>query len=927
VRGGGTVRVRLLGPVDVEVDGEIRPVRGMRRRAALAVLALHAGDIVGVDRIMDAVWGANAPPTAPGTLQSHLSHLRRVLGDRDAIAASAPGYVLATDTDLLAAERLVAKARLAADPASTAALLRAALALWRGRPLQDAAGRGVLVEQAERLVELHVQITQELIEARLALGEHAGVLPDLEQLAAGRPYDEQLHAQLMLALYRAGRQADALAVGQRLRRALREELGIDAGAAVREREAAILRQDLALDHHRDHHPGHRDRAADEHVRTPRQLPPTFAAFTGRDSELAALDGLLDTYDTVGVVSGTPGVGKTALAVHWAQRTGDRFPDGQLYANLRGFDPAAPPLPPTEVLRAFLHVLGTPLERVPAELSAQLALYRGLLAGRRVLVLLDNARDADQVRPLLPGTGGCLVLVTSRNPLAALVAEGAATLPLDLPSEPEAVRLLASRLGTGRVAAEPEAVTRLVARCARLPLALAVVAARAAQTPDFPLAVLADGLDAAAGLDALDGGDPATSVRTVFSWSYDAMGADAARLFRLLGLHPAPALSLPAAAALAGLGAAETGELLGELAAARLVSEVAPGRYSCHDLLREYAAELADTLDPPARRQAALERMLDHYLHAAAGAARALYPNQVRDGLIPATPAGTGGDPRDWFGAQLPVLLSCLELAAAAGMERYTWQLAWSLVAALDDQGRWADVVRTQELAFPAALRLGQRHAQEEAHRRLAWANLGLGRLSRAREHADTALRLGEELGDPRAQGGTRRALGAWYRAQGDPRRALEQDVAAVALFRAAGFRAGEANALNMVGWDHAQLGEYGHALRYCTRAMELDRELKPDAMPGHTLDSLGYIHLRLGQHDAAIGWYEQAVQAFGVWPDTADLAEALLGLGDAHDGAGHRAQAQATWERALGVYTRLAHPDATRAHSRLGTAQRIRLVR
>ena len=613
--------MRLLGPVDVMVDGRPRPVHGLRRRAVLATLTLHGGETVSTGRLVDAVWGRAAPPAAVNTLQSHVSYLRKIMGSKAAIVARPPGYVLAIGedgTDVHLAERLRRQGMESADPSRRVRDLRNALALWRGRPLADVAGLVWLEEQAARLDLLGERIERALAEARLAVGEHTELVPELERMVADHPLDEQLHGQLMVALYRGGRQADALAAYQRLRHTLAEELGIDPSQALRDLETAILRQDPSLD---GPAPAVILHAAAPVVPVPAQLPPAVAVLTGRAAELASLDAIvpraavgLDAQNAtavIAVITGTAGVGKTALAVHWAHRASEQFPDGQLYVNLRGFDPCRPTVEPGEALRGILDAFTVPQERIPASPDAQAGLYRSLLAGKRVLVVLDNARDAAQVRPLLPGSPGCLALVTSRDHLIALAAaDGAFLLGLDRLTGSGARDLLASRLGSARIAAEPEAADEIIERCARLPLALTIVAARAAAKPGFPLAAIATELrQATAILDPFHGGDESTDIRAVFSWSYRALGPGAARLFRLLGLHPGPDMTVDAAASLAGIAADQTRALLAELTRGHLLSEHRPGRYAFHGLLRAYAREQAHAHDDDSARSDAVARVL------------------------------------------------------------------------------------------------------------------------------------------------------------------------------------------------------------------------------------------------------------------------------------------------------------------------------
>src|SRR5215472_7593427 len=460
---GGVVQVRLLGPVDVMVDGAPLAVPGLRRRAVLATLALRAGEIVGTDQLVDAVWGSSVPSTAANTLQSHVSYLRHVLPAKSVIVSRSPGYVLELGeggTDVQVAERLLRQGTQADDPAEGVRRLETAAGLWRGRSLANVAGLAWLEGQAGRLDSLQVTIKRALLDARLAAGEHAQLLPELEQLAADNPLDEQVHAQLMLALYRCGRQADALAVFHRLRRELDEQMGLEPGQPLRDMEVAILRQHPALD---PPLAAGVTQLTPERL-TPAQLPSPVPGFAGRRAELEALETFRTTAAPGGsdlatviisAVSGTAGVGKTALAVHWAHQVADQFPDGQLFVNLGGFGPDGAALRPATAVRGFLDALGVPSAQIPDGLQAQAALYRSLLASRRVLVVLDNARDADQVRPLLPGSPGCMAIVTSRHQLTGLVAtDGAHPLALDLLSAAEARDLLARRIGQARVGSDP-----------------------------------------------------------------------------------------------------------------------------------------------------------------------------------------------------------------------------------------------------------------------------------------------------------------------------------------------------------------------------------------------------------------------------------------------------------------------------------------
>jgi DNA-binding SARP family transcriptional activator/tetratricopeptide (TPR) repeat protein len=929
---GNTVQVRLLGPVDVTIDGTARPVSGARRKTVLAVLGLHPGEPVSTDRLADLLWGERPPPTASNTLQSHMSYLRRVLGAKTAIVSQTPGYLLdipAEATDLAMARQLIERGDRDTDPTDSAAHLRAALDLWRGPSLCDVTGVAWLDEHARHLDDLRLRAVKGLIEARMTLGEHAQLFPELEHLAEQHPYDERLHRQLMLALYRSGRHADALAVYQHLRHTIGAELGIDPSPALRELEAAILRHDAALDP-----PPPAIAVAPAGWVGPAQLPVAVRAFVGRHTELDRLDALLahrhdvpagrSATTTIATVSGTAGVGKTTLAVNWAHRVAGHFPDGQLYVNLRGFDPGGSALDPAEALRGFLDALAVPAERIPVGLAAQIGLYRSLLAGKRVLVVLDNARDVEQVRPLLPGAPGCLAIVTSRSHLTPLVAtEGAHPLVLDLLSPADAYDLLARRLGTQRIAAEPDAVQEIITRCARLPLALAIAAARAATYPGFPLATLAAELPGpATGLDALHGGDPATDIRAVFSWSYQTLSTEAAGMFRLLGLHPGPEVTAPAVASLAGLASPTARTLLTELTRAHLLTEHTPGRYSFHDLLRAYATEQTHTHDSPETRHAALHRMLDHYLHTAYTAALLLNP--ARDPIIlgQLQPGVFLEDldrdsAADWFATERRVLLAASEQAYATGFDTHTWQLAWALNTFLFRQGYWHEQITVHRTGLQAAKRLGDRSAQAYLSRYLAQAHIRLGRLDEARHYYQQSRQLHADLGDPAGQANAHSGLAQIAQHQGRLADVLSHTQHALDLHRTAGHRIGEANALNGVGWSYALLGDYHRAITHCQQALTLLQDLNDRATEAATWDSLAFAHRGLADHAQSARCYQHAIDLYRTLDDPYEEALALASLGDTHHTAGDPDAAQTAWRQALDIFTDLGHPDADTLHAKL----------
>jgi tetratricopeptide (TPR) repeat protein len=696
----------------------------------------------------------------------------------------------------------------------------------------------------------------------------------------------------------------------------------------------------------------------------RQLPAATPHFVGRSAELAMLTALAEaeaqTRVVVAAITGMAGVGKTTLALQWAHQIAASFPDGQLHVNLRGFDPAAPAgqVDPAEALRDFLTALGVAAPQIPPALDARAALYRSVLAGRKVLIVLDNAHDSAQVRPLLPGTPGCLVLVTSRNQLSGLVADGARPLALDVLTPPEAHEFLAARLGPARLAAEPQAAAELITRCAYLPLALAIVVARAAAHPAFPLQALAAELrgDQArpathiplAGsppspglprtalapdlpaplpgpdvLDALGGFDQDTDVRAVFSWSYRALTPGAARLFRLLGLHPGPDIGAASAASMAGLSPATARPLLAELAETSLAGERLPGRYALHDLLRAYAAGQARGADRPPQRRTAMHRVLDHYLYSAVAAAGQIDPSRDPITLPRLSAKVTPEHPADrkealaWYSAEHPVLLGAIGLAAEMGLDTHVWQLAWALWPVLYRQGYWHDQINVQRAAVAAAQRLENPQAQVFAHRGLADTYAELRRFDDADAHFRHALELSAQAGDQVGQARTEIGLGYMLERQGRYAEALDHSSRALDLYRAASHQRGQARALSTVGWLHALLGDYPRTLATCQQALALLEDLGDRYGQAATWDSLGYAHHHLDAYPQAVTCYQRSLT---LWRDAgARYGEAttLIRLGDTHHASAQPAQASEAWQLAITILDELGDPDAEKARSKL----------
>ncbi len=665
---------------------------------------------------------------------------------------------------------------------------------------------------------------------------------------------------------------------------------------------------------------------------PRQLPAAPEPFVGREAELSELRQLLDAATGTVVISaigGTAGIGKTALAVRWAHQAATSFPDGQLYVNLRGFDSAAP-VPPEAALAWFLEALGAAGENMPSSLEARAALFRSLLAGRRMLVVLDNARDADQVRPLLPGSAGCLVLVTSRAQLPGLAAsEGARLLLLGVLTETEARQMLTGRLGPTRAAAEPAAVDKLVALCARLPLALAIIAARAAARPGLPLADLAAELsESATRLDVLDGGDAPSSLRAVLSWSHQRLTPATARVFRLLGLHPGPDVTPSAAASLAGVTLPAAHQALAELAAASLITEHVRGRFAFHDLLRAYARDQALAADSDQARREAVARMLSHYLHSAHAASVLVQPQRGELTLEQARSGVTQEDINDrgaalaWFEAEHHVLAAALTVASQAGFDAFAWQLSWALSDFLFRRGHWHEWVACQRSALEAATRIGNRAGQASARRSIGYACARLGDYDQAADHLATSVRLYRDLEDRVGEARVHLTLGWVVERQGSLAEVLRHAQQAFALYQAAGDRYGEADALNSMGWGHLLLAHPGQARPLCRQALAMNSELGNRTGEAASWDSLGYAEHQLGRHYEAAGCYQRALAILRELGDRFSEAEILVHLGDAYLAAGELERARDPWEQALVIFDDLHQPDADALRAKLGAGPR-----
>ncbi|MGW1208636.1 AfsR/SARP family transcriptional regulator [Streptomyces sp. NPDC002499] len=951
--GPHSLRFSLLGPLRAW-RGPVELALGSPQQCAvLAALLLSRGRPIGVADLVDGVWGARPSPGAVAMVRTYVSRLRKLFEpERTAgrpsglLVSIGDGYALRTDrisSDLAEFEEALTQAerrRVAGDTNGAVRLLRTVSAAGGGAALAGVPGpyaESARTDLAERrLGALELRLSMEL-----ELGRHEAAVPELLALRDAHPLREAVVELLLTALYRCGRQAEALEAYASTRRVLVEELGIEPGPSLRAVHARLLAGDPALarptlhgpaaDTHAPHSPGAPPRPEPDASSpgrragavSPAQLPADLALFTGRRTELDYFATLLPEGDgppdtaVIGVVDGMAGTGKTTLAVHWAHRVAHRFPDGCLYVNLRGYDPHGARMLPESAIEMFLMALGVPPQTVPEGLDAQAAFYRSVLADRRVLIVLDNARDADQVRPLLPGTPGSLVIVTSRNRLGGLVAgHGARPLTTGLLSAEESYELLSRRLGA-RVDAEPEAVAAITELCARLPLALAIVAARAAHHPGFRLVDVAQELrDHHGSLDAFVGDDAGTDARAVFSWSYQALSPEAAGLFRRLALHPGPDITTVAATALTGAPPREVRALLTELTRANLLIEHAPGRFVFHDLLRAYSGELAEAEDGESVRGAALLRMHDHFLRTAHNASSVLDPFRETIALPPGTTDSEPlrfndrGQATAWLRTERYVLSAIVEHAAAHGYDEHAWRIAAAVDVYFNRLGFWHDLLKINSVALGAARELGDPVGQAYSLCGLGVAHSQLNHAEPASRHLERALELFRAAGDPFGQARVHRGLA--YLANRTDRRpaALDHYAEARALFRAEGDRNGEAGVLNQVAWTYILIGEHEKALDCCREGLALYDEMGDPYGSASTQDTLGYAYHHLGLYADAIEHFKRSASLFAVIGDRYLEADVLRHLSDARQATGDFDAAREALRSALALLEEMGHPDA-----------------
>jgi DNA-binding SARP family transcriptional activator/tetratricopeptide (TPR) repeat protein len=906
------MRFSLLGPLVVTNSaGDPVTLAGPRLRVLLAALLLHANIPVPADELAEMVWDGVPPTRAIVTLRSYVRRLRRAVEPGAArIAASGPGYVIRVEQaelDVLEFEALCRDTRVAlkaGEWADASAAATGALGLWRAAPLLDVPGEALRGQFVPRLERLRLQVLEDRFDAGLRLGHRQELIPQLLEVTAAYPLQERFHAQLMLALASTGRRAQALQVYQKAREVLVDELGIEPGPELRDIHRQILADDLA------EMTGTPDDGAGTAVGgtlagaagaltgpepvVPRELPAPVAHFVGREAETTALTALLDKSTepapgalVISAIGGTGGVGKTALAVHWAHQVAGRFPDGQLYVNLRGYDPDEP-VTPADALAGFLRALGIPGQDIPPEEYQRAARYRSLLAGKRMLIVLDNARSAEQVRPLLPGAPSCVVVVTSRDSLAGLVArDGAARLDLDLMPLMDAAGLLQTLIGA-RAAADPEATVLLAQQCSRIPLALRVAAELAVARGDVPLAGLVDELgDEQQRLSLLDAdGDPRTAIRAVFSWSYRHLDTGTARTFRLASLHPAPDFSLHAVAALTSTTLEDSRRMLRLLARAHLIQQTSSGRYGMHDLLRAYARELATADDDEDGQRAALTQLLDYYLHSAAAAMDTLHPaERHRRPRVPpaATPAPAVTEPaaaRAWLDAERANLVAITTHAATHGWPAHATQLADTLFRYLAAGSYCQDAILIYTHARAAARRAGDPAAEATALNHVAGIYFQQSRYQQAADHLEQALALFRQIGDHGREADMLSNLVVICSVQGRYQEASTFNAQALDTYRQAGDLTGEMKCLGNLANIEERQGRYPQAARHHQQALAIARKLDDRHTECIALLALGEVLMRQGDLPQADSYLGQAIALCRETSNRFYLARALTRTGD-----------------------------------------------
>jgi DNA-binding SARP family transcriptional activator/tetratricopeptide (TPR) repeat protein len=950
------IKFRLLGPLEVRVDEQWREISAPKWRSVLAALLISSGQVVSVDTLIDEVWGDAAPAKAANLVSIYVLRLRRLLGESGGapLVTRAPGYQLrvgSADTDVRLFEATVRDGRralAAGDPERAAGHLAEALALWRGSPLADVPRSTMVAAEAERLVELKLDASELRITAELACGGHAQVVSDLRRLLADNPLREGLWVLLMKALNGSGRHAEALDAYGQARAAISGELGVDPGAELRTLYAGLLAEDsaggpgsaagsisagtiVASAGKSDPAPEAEAETGRTEVqespartvtRRPAQLPADIADFTGREDQIKHLSDLLAAAAgdddsgavRIALVAGYGGLGKTSLAVHAAHRVRPAFPDGQLYVDLLGA--TAHPLNPFDVLSRFLRDLGVDGREVPHDEAERAARYRTSLAGRRILVVLDNAKDAAQVRPLLPGSASCAVLITTRSRMPDLARTK--LVDLGVLDDDEALTLFTKVVGDERAAAEPEATAELLLACAGLPLAIRICAARLASRSGWTIQAMANRLrDERRRLDELTAGDLA--VRASFEVSFASLpkakrrGVDPALAFRLLGLWHGPTISSIAAAALCGSTEDQAVDALEVLVDAHLLESKSPDRYKYHDLLRVYASERAEADLAAADRDAAIARLLGWYMHTADTAATATSPYRYTMPLEAAPPdAPELGFPDidhalAWYDAERINVVAATRQAAADGLHDIAWRLAPPLYILCNRRGNWADCIAMHRIALGSAREVGNRQGEAWILNNLGDA-LGVLHDGEAIGLLEQSLAIREEIEDHMGEAQALSNLADAFEELGKREEAVVLMRRAVDLAREVGDKYREAVALNNLGAALLHLHRAEEAIPFLDEACAVFAKFD-NRWAGYSLHSLGRCHLSLGRADEALKYLLRAVASHGATGNRHQEALTLKTVAVTQTKLGLAGQAAASRARAADIFDELDDHD------------------
>jgi DNA-binding SARP family transcriptional activator len=943
------MRFRLLGPVEVRAGEDWRGIGAPKWRSVLAALLIHPGQIVSADTLIGELWRDEPPARAANLVSIYVLRLRRLMDDPDGhlLVTRAPGYLLRVagdDTDALLFEAMVRDGRrafAAGDPEGAARRLTEALGLWYGRPLADVPPTPLVEAEAERLSELRLGADELRITAELALGGHDQAVAELRRLLADHPLREGLWLLLMRALDGAGRHAEALEAYGQARDAISGQLGVDPGAELRQLHADLLAKDTApagvitagvLNPPAEPAPEPRQaRSTKRAASGPAQLPADIADFTGRDEQVKRLSDLLSGIGASGdpgavriaVVAGSGGLGKTSLAVHAAHRVRRRFPDGQLYVDLLGA--TAAPLLPGDVLARFLRDLGVDGRDIPVDEDERAARYRTTLARRRMLVVLDNARDAAQVRPLLPGSASSAVLVTTRSRMPDLASTK--LVDLNVLDDDEALKLFVKVVGAERAEAEPEATAELLDACAGLPLAIRICAARLVTRSGWTIRAMAGRLtDEHRRLDEMRAGDLA--VRASFEVSFtslpastDKRGIDPALAFRLLGLWQGPSISSAAAAALFGVPEYSAEDALEVLVDTHLLESVATDRYRFHDLLRVYAAERAEADLLAAERDAALTRLLTWYMRTSDAAATAVLPQRYD---IPLEPVGNDPPPLgfadaeealSWYDSERANLVTATRQAAASGRHEVAWRLPAPLFIIFNSRGNWADCIATHRVALDSARQAGDRRGEAWVLNNLGDA-LGVTGDPEGIACLESSLAIRREIGDRMGEAQAANNVADTYQQLGRTDESLDLYQRALELNREIGYRYGEGVSLVNVGWTLLDLDRAGEAISYLQRARDTFADIDYVDGAGYALHILGRCYLSLRRDAEALSCLQEALSCHRASGNRRRQAATLTSLGTAQSRVGLAAEASGSWAQAMAIFTDLgdsAEADKLRA--------------